>query len=182
MAGLEASHAETTFDDFMAYVKTDGYTNSTHWDCLGSIVNVIVGNTSSFFSDCAGKLQPVKVAQEAKPIVAKWSGIIAGLSTVTGDPEELAAFVICEAQGCVARISAVPGVPSGEAIRIHRACVVVGVLLALRDIDCIAEVLLEGCRGLQERSLAMNKFIEFLEGEEEEEDDFDVGEAEANDA
>merc|ERR1711998_564533 len=51
-------------------------------------------------------------------------------------------------------------------------CVVVGLLLALRELSCVADpCLLQGCLRLDSQSTAMKMFVQFLEEDEDEESD-----------
>merc|ERR1719359_617029 len=99
-----------------------------------------------------------------------WSSLLEDLCAVVADNEAAADMVICKVQMGIAYLC-----PS-EPVAVDKSqCLVVGVLLALREVHGIAAGLLEGCQRLQDKSFAMNKFIEFM-SEELEDDESQDGE------
>jgi translation initiation factor 2 beta subunit (eIF-2beta)/eIF-5 len=159
MAVTKASDGdEIPIDDFMA--QANGVTGSTSLDCVGVIVDVITDNVASHFGNPETKLQPITVAQNAKPFVAAWLGVIDHMSSNVGATPDLVDLVISKVQKSVA-LSLSP-----EAMTNHGECVVVGLLLALRDVGAIAGGILEGCRRLEKKVAAMVKFVDFLADED----------------
>lgn len=170
MTALEASHSEVSVDDFMAHVKTQGFTQSTPLDHLGAVTQVIACSIGNMVTTATSKLQPIKVAQEVKPFIDMWGVLIKQLFGMACDARAAVDIVISKVHEGVA--SALPE----EARAVNEDCVVVGLLLALRDLSCIADGLLEGCRHLEVPSVAMKKFVDFLaddesDGDQSEEED-----------
>merc|ERR1712100_911039 len=115
------------------------------------------------------KIQPVKVAQEAKTFVDTWSGLIEEMCAAIADEGAVADAVLCNVQRGIASISL------SEAVTENKGdCVVIGLLLALREVSSIDAGLLEGCQRLEGRSAAMNKFIQFLSEEMEDDESADA--------
>lgn len=158
MAAMEACHDELSLDDFTAHVTTGSSTRSTPLDHLGAVVQVIASNVGNSFTACEPKLQPKQVAQEAEAIVNLWSRLIEQLCLKVGDT-------------CAVVDTVISNVHEGLGVSANGDRVVVGLLLALRDVSCVAGGLLEGCQRLEVQSAAMKKFVEFLEEEEEDEDE-----------
>jgi len=167
MAALEASRDVVSLDDFLARMITEGFTRSTPLDNLGTVVQVIAGNVGNLFAAATTKLQPIKVAEEAKPVIAMWAGLVEELSSLAGDTRAAVDVIISKVQEGVAR--ALPP----EASAANGDCVVVGLLLALKDVGVVADGLLQGCLRIESRSNAMNKFVDFLAKDEEEDGESD---------
>merc|ERR1719446_1805069 len=69
---MATSDGDVLLDDFTACVKTEHLTSSVR-DHLGAVVQVISGDVGKLFTETSAKLQPIKVASEAKAIVSPWS-------------------------------------------------------------------------------------------------------------
>mmetsp|Transcript_50163 Transcript_50163/g.93919 ORF Transcript_50163/g.93919 Transcript_50163/m.93919 type:complete len:458 (+) Transcript_50163:92-1465(+) len=177
MKELEASHGEASYDDFMAYMTSEGFTRSIQVDCLGAVVQVIASSVGSAYALETMKLQPTKVAQKTKPCMDMWSSLMEALISNAGDSSAAIDLVVSKVHEGVA------GAMTSEAHACTGDTVVVGLLLALNDVDCVVDGLLEACLLLERRSVAMDKFVEFLaeeeEGQDEDEEDDDKSEEES---
>jgi len=157
MAAMEASNDGVSLEDFEGHITTACLVQCTPLHQLGAVVQVIVG----LIIDRCGSapvLQPKDVAQQAEAIVKLWSWLIEQLCVKIGDGDAAVDTILVHVH------EGVGDAASGDRL-------VVGLLLALRDVSCVADGLLEGCRRLTVQSVAMKKFVEFLQGQEEEESD-----------
>jgi len=159
MKALEVCNDKITLEDLLSHVKMESLTNMTPLDHLGAVVQIVAGDVCGLPTIRATKLQPVKVADQSKQTITAWSGIINELVVAVGD-DVAVDIVISKVQEGVAC-----GLPA-DMLAANGDCVVVGLLLALRVVDGVANGLLVGCRRVSVRSAAMNKFIDFLESEE----------------
>merc|ERR1719446_2040781 len=75
MTASDTSDGDVSLDDFTACVKTEHLTSSAR-DHLGAVIQVISGDVGKLFIETSAKLQPIKVAGEAKAIVSPWSGLV----------------------------------------------------------------------------------------------------------
>lgn len=150
----------TKVDDLLTHVTMEGFTDVSPSDHLGAVVDVLASKVCCLPVIGTTKLQPVSVAQESHQIIGPWTGIVDKLVSMVEDDELAVDVVVCKVRGAVA--CALPA----DVLAANGDCVVVGVLLALRVADGVAKGLLRACRRLEVRSLAMNKFVDFLEVEE----------------
>lgn len=150
--------------EFNMKVRFQGHVDSTPPDHIAAVLEVLMQEACSGCDLAAPKLQPTDVAKKAEPLVARWAPLLEPLYGKISDPVEAADIVLRSVQeGVAAR---------GEVPKTGLACGVVGFLMALREIDMIEdEDLLTGCKRSEPRSKVMDKFIEFLEDELEDEDE-----------
>jgi len=152
--------------DFNMKVRFQGHVDTTPPDHLHAILLCLAEQACREVDLSTPKLQPTVVAKKAAPIIAKWAPLLEPLYEKIDD-------VLVAADVVVRAVSEGASVQSevGEA---GHAYGVVGCLMALRDIDMIEdEDLLTGCKRLEPKSLVMDKFVEFLEEELEDEEDDD---------
>jgi len=166
-ADLDASQPEVSLDALLARGRMEGSASLARLDLFGAVVQVIASTVSDLFASETAKLQPIAVAKEVKPSVARWAAALEQLSNATEDTHAIADIVIAKVHEGVA--CTLPA----EAFSANGDCMVVGLLLALKSVNGVAVGLLEGCRRLEVRNAAMNKFIEFLAEEEDDEGEED---------
>jgi translation initiation factor 2 beta subunit (eIF-2beta)/eIF-5 len=168
---LEECNNAATLDDLYMYIQKSGCTESTPVDRLGAVIQVFASEFSKLPAIIANKLQPVQVAENVDVFLTPFSALLEALcAAVTnrcGDEGAVADTVINKVQVGV----------TGAFLDIQRAsetssdCIVLGLLLAFKEVDGVASGLLEGCQRLENRSTAMDRFIDFLIAAESDEDD-----------
>jgi hypothetical protein len=168
---LEECNNAATLDDFYMYIQKSGCTESTPVDRLGAVIQVFASEFSKLPAIIANKLQPVQVAEKVEvfltPISALLEALCAAVTDRSGDEAAVADTVINKVQ--VGVTSALLDIqPASET---NSDCIVLGLLLAFKEVDGIASGLLQGCQRLENRSTAMDRFIDFLIAAESDEDD-----------
>merc|ERR1712113_1053018 len=151
----------TTLDAMTESIQKQCFSNATHRDQLAALVSAVVGHVCNACDLTDTKLQPIKIAEVAERVVAKLRLVIEQLLQLIGDAESAIDIIIFNVQH-----STTCSWPAAAPLK-NKECVVVGVLLALKDIDEVAESLLGGCRRIEARGVAMEKFIDFLADEED---------------
>eukprot|EP00929_Paragymnodinium_shiwhaense_P108001 TRINITY_DN74334_c0_g1_i1.p1 TRINITY_DN74334_c0_g1~~TRINITY_DN74334_c0_g1_i1.p1 ORF type:complete len:410 (-),score=111.39 TRINITY_DN74334_c0_g1_i1:162-1391(-) len=146
--------------DFESTMKSHDFRMSTS-EQLAAVVEVLVAETAAECNIASEKMQPKTFSDKASSAVTKWSSLIDDLYVKAGGPAGLLA-IIAGARKAVADIFAVDG---------GKESVVIGMLLCLRDsIDnIIDDDILEGCKKLASPGVAMQKFIQFLEEDSDDE-------------
>lgn len=161
-----------TFDAIRDCIQTQWFSNATHSNQLAALVSAIVSHVCNACDLTDAKLQPINIAEAAKPVVAKMKEVIEDLCKSVANAESAIDIVISNVQRGTSR-----SWPMAAPVT-NKDCVIVGFLLAFRNVDEITQNLLEGCRRIEFRNIALEKFIEFLvdeeDSEEEEEEDDSV--------
>lgn len=175
--GLQVSPNERALESLTSYLKTNGFAEETTWDQLGAMVQAVAENVGKPLLLEEGKIQPAKVARSAQKTMEVWSELIERLCAAAPDHDAVADMVVRKVQMGIASVSAYDTADD------KCQSVIVGVLLALREVHGIAAGLYEACQRLDDKSIVMNKFIEFLSQELEDSDsDEGVGEDEVEHA
>jgi len=173
MAEQEGQVHSDILHDFNLKVRFQGHVDTTPPDHILAIIRVIVEETCSQCDLAAPKIQPTAVVKKVEPAIVRWAPLLEPLYGKIADPLTGADVVLRGVREGVETLADVP-----EA---GRSCAVVGCLMAIREIEMIEdEDLLTGCRRAEPKSRVMDKFIEFLEDELEDDEDAD-GEGEDND-
>jgi translation initiation factor 2 beta subunit (eIF-2beta)/eIF-5 len=154
-----------TIDAMKEGIQKQYFTNATDSDQLAAFVSAIVGHVCSACDLADSKLQPIKIAEAAKPFITKMKLVIQESFKLAADAESAIDIVVSNVQRGTSR--SWPEV----APLANKDCAIVGFLLAFRDVDEVAQHLLGGCRRIELRSIAMEKFIEFLADEEDSEEE-----------
>jgi translation initiation factor 2 beta subunit (eIF-2beta)/eIF-5 len=130
---------------------------------LAAVIEIMAADIIAECDIKAPKLQPVMVSEKASPSVKEWGSLIGYLRSEIGDTPESINIMISTLK------KAVVGIPASDNTK---ESLVIGFLLSLRDlVDVISdEDILAGCRRLQSPSNAMEKFIEFLESSDADDD------------
>jgi len=133
-------------------------------DQLAAVITVVTDVVSKQASSASDKLQPKMVNEMASPIVQKWSWLIADLFAKVGDDSVAMDVIIISAQKVAA-----------DYFTVVQETLVIGVLLGLRDhVDAITDNgILSGCKKLSSYGKAMEKFIQFLEADSDDDSDDD---------
>lgn len=115
----------------------------------------------------AEKLQPVKVAAGMEASVEAWGDLIEKIFESVEDPSNAMDIIVSQVhKGIASTLHA-------ETSATDPDCAVVGVLLALRELDCVADNLLQACLRLDSQNAAMKSFVEFLKKDEDDKDSDD---------
>lgn len=161
----EASHDDLNFDDFMTHMTKHGFPKLAPLDYLERLARVVSCMVSKDFTKANTRLQPIDVAHVATPIAEKCSTLIEQLFGLAGDASAAIDVVIKSVTESVA--VALPA----ERFEEKGDCVILGLLIGLKSISCISDGLLQGCRRIEGRTAAWDKFMDFLEEEEDEDEE-----------
>jgi len=168
MAASDKQLPENPLSDFNLKVRFQGHVDTTPPDHITAVLHIIAQQGCAE-CDLNAKTQPTAVARKLEPIMKKWAAIMKPLFKKIDDPLTGPDAVMRGIQEGVATLVSVP-----EA---GRGCGVVGCLMALREIDMIEdEDLLTACKRADPMPKVMEKFIEFLEAELDDEDEEDSDE------
>eukprot|EP00441_Pelagodinium_beii_P032690 CAMPEP_0197626184 /NCGR_PEP_ID=MMETSP1338-20131121/5268_1 /TAXON_ID=43686 ORGANISM="Pelagodinium beii, Strain RCC1491" /NCGR_SAMPLE_ID=MMETSP1338 /ASSEMBLY_ACC=CAM_ASM_000754 /LENGTH=365 /DNA_ID=CAMNT_0043196703 /DNA_START=69 /DNA_END=1166 /DNA_ORIENTATION=- len=155
--------AKDAMRDFNMKVRFQGHVDTTPPDHIACILMHIFEEACSGVDLKDAKLQPQKVAKKAEPLLTRWAPLLEPLYEKIDDV--LAGTdAVCKAVQ--------EALPEDKAPETARATAQVGCFMALREIDMIEdEDLLTACRRLEPRSKVMDKFIDFLDEDSDEDDD-----------
>merc|ERR1712232_1157565 len=143
----------------------DYFSKAAHADQFNALISALVSHVCDSCDLKVAKLQPIQITDIAKPRIAGMKAAIEQLFASVGCEDSATDFLIANVYG---------GTNSfwpAEAPAANKDTVVVGLLLAFKEVDAIAHGLLAGCRRLQQHNMAMEKFIGFMASEEEQESD-----------
>lgn len=135
---------------------------------LAALIEVVAADITNACDLTAQTQQPLTISQKAKPFVGKWSSLIDHVHGRISDKQTGLEIMFSAIRKVIVHVSI---------LEITKDVFVIGIILSLRDhLDTITdENLLSACRRLPARSKAMEKFIKFLEEENDEEDDEESG-------
>merc|ERR1719356_140466 len=165
MKDLQEDVTTDTLREFNLQVRFQGHEKTTPPDHLGAILRVLVEDACAACDLATPKLQPTAVAQSVKPAITRWTPLLRILYRKIDDPLVGPDVILQAVQEGVAAAGA--GAPEA-----NRGCAVVGSVMALREAEIMEdEELLTGCKRSEPKGRVMEKFIEHLEAELEDEDE-----------
>lgn len=132
-------------------------------DQLEVVIRVIAEDICAAVDLRLQRLQPKTVAEAAEPFVNRWVALLDYIWELIGDSTVASNVAVRTVRvGVAAACGAAIGVAAG-----NQASIEVGIIMAIRD--CVegadtADVL-AGCRCLQPKTIVLDKFISFLQGE-----------------
>lgn len=143
--------------DFDATIKSCDFHTSPAKQ-LAAFIEIVARDAMAKCELNMSKLQPVMVSEKVGSWVKKWSPLIDALYSKTGDKQRSMDIMISSL------FKAAADIPDDT-----KEPIVIGFLLSFQDLlEVMDEDILAGCRRLPARSKAMEKFIEFLESNDQE--------------
>jgi len=163
--GVNSGEAKDALRDFNLKVRFQGHVESTPPDHLACILQLLVEQACADAGFGSLK-QPMAAAKVVEPLLVRWAKILEPLYEKIGDVLAAADVVVNSIKGAVEEQESVKSE--------SKACIVVGFLMAVREIDMIEdEDLLLASKGAEVESVVMDKFISFLEEEVDDDDEDD---------
>jgi translation initiation factor 2 beta subunit (eIF-2beta)/eIF-5 len=150
-------------EDLKDWISTRSDLNVKPIENLTIVANAVAAEVCAACNLGTGKLQPNEVAKQAQHTVQTWQPLIEGLYGQVRDDAAATKGIVCALQ-CL---------KDSEKMEKITDSAMVGILLCFRDelVDSIDDTdLASACREVPDQSLAMKKFIEFLEADDSEGD------------
>lgn len=150
--------------DFDAAICLSDVRDAAVSERLNAVVWVFARDVVAKYQDCdRQKLQPIIVAENVEPLTMQWMLLFNGLYKRVDDKEASIGGII---RTLYEAVVVVPDTSKQDSI-------VLGVLLSFRDhIDKMTDKdLVSGCKGIESRSNALEKFITFISVDDDSADD-----------